>query len=82
MPAVPPIKPIRIVGFDQRELPFPAPFLDQLLARDGWFDPVKTFRIDQSRLAKFCGVDRTYACPVLPDPPEQVGSDTDDIPPR
>lgn len=33
-PLVPQVDPIRVVRFDQSELPFPSPFLDELFASD------------------------------------------------
>src|SRR5258705_2674954 len=43
------INPVRIILFDQRNLPSPRPFLQALFAMDRLFDLVEALEIDQPR---------------------------------
>ena len=43
IPLLPQVQPLGIICLDQRELPFPASLLDQLLTGDGWLDFLMAF---------------------------------------
>ena len=53
--------PVGVVGYDQREFPCPAPFLDQFFARDGGFDFLVALGVDEAGLVEVPGVLRAGA---------------------
>lgn len=72
-PILPQIPPVRIIGFDQSEFPFPPPLLDQLFAGDGRLDLLVPFGIDQPPLVEVRDMDRALTFTMLVNPPDQIG---------
>ena len=66
------IQPLRIVGFNQLQLPRPPPALDPLLASDGFSDRVMRFVPDQSMDVVGLGEAWYGASPMFIDAPSKI----------